>query len=177
MPEARREPVAHRRQLDRAHLVQVVRPVGRSTWTRRTRPSRAGACATGCPHRSATPTSGRNLGDDLATTPDGHHRRPTRIMPTSRPYSQTARPDHDPCLIRDKVSCQGDHRWRFCTRSSYPAVGGGGLRWVSRAVREGQHVALVDTGRRGCCWLRARRGLRPPATPTQHGPRRRRDPA
>src|SRR4051812_29217572 len=36
-----RDPVAHRRRPDRARLVQVVRPVGRSTWTRRTRPGRA----------------------------------------------------------------------------------------------------------------------------------------
>ena len=34
-------PIAHRRQPDRARLVQVVRPVGRSTWTSRTRPGRA----------------------------------------------------------------------------------------------------------------------------------------
>src|SRR3954447_19780185 len=34
-------PIAHRRQPDRARLVQVVRPAGRSTWTSRTRPGRA----------------------------------------------------------------------------------------------------------------------------------------
>ena len=34
-------PIAHRRQPGRARLVQVVRPVGRSTWTRRARPGRA----------------------------------------------------------------------------------------------------------------------------------------
>ncbi len=39
-PDPVPRPIAHRRRPDRARLVQVVRPVGRSTWTRRARPGR-----------------------------------------------------------------------------------------------------------------------------------------
>jgi hypothetical protein len=40
MPRPNWRPAAHHRPPDRVRLVQVVRPVGRSTWTRRTRPGR-----------------------------------------------------------------------------------------------------------------------------------------
>src|SRR3954463_16378354 len=41
MPGPAPRPIAHRRQPDRVCRVQVVRPVGRSPWTRQTRPGRA----------------------------------------------------------------------------------------------------------------------------------------
>src|SRR5947209_4466879 len=51
-------PVTHQRQSDRADLVQVVRPVGRSTWTRSARPDRGKPAPPGSPPHEADHSTG-----------------------------------------------------------------------------------------------------------------------
>ena len=77
-PQPRR-PIAPRRQPDRARLVQVVRLVRRSTWTRRARPGRAELARRDASTGRTPGTLGRNLGDDLAIRTAA--RRPKQTNP------------------------------------------------------------------------------------------------
>src|SRR4051812_14269509 len=82
-------PAAHRRQPDHVRLVQVVRPAGRSTWTRRTWPGRAlPARREALTHRSLHAILGGSWGVDLATTAFHNLHRPTRTNALTSTYSQ-----------------------------------------------------------------------------------------
>src|SRR4051794_28461108 len=102
MPGRAPRPIAHRRQPDRVRLVQVVRPVGRSTWTRRTRPGRAKLARRDASTAGSEPSFGRNLGDDLAKCHRQHCPRPTLTNTLTRTWSQTLRSAVHPDLVRDE---------------------------------------------------------------------------
>ena len=74
-------PIAHRRQPDRARLVQVVRPVGRSTWTRPSAARPSEACATGCRHSRERPELWGEIWETILRKPPPALPRPTTPTP------------------------------------------------------------------------------------------------
>ena len=110
---ARSAPAAHRRQPDRVDLVQVVRPAGRSTWTRSTRPGRAKparreAHLAQWPAGPATTSTifGSTWGANTARATVRYQRSPTPTSTTTSTHRRTPTTNADLDLVRDEGRCE-----------------------------------------------------------------------
>jgi hypothetical protein len=141
--------MAHQRPPDRAARVQVVRPAGRSTWTRSARPGRDGPAPPGSPTeraRRSSPTAGEILETILRSAPsqpretnerqrhDQHVQAPAPVTTFTRRHSGRRDPQFKPRRTSLEVS---DPSGRSASRPFDSA-----LRFIQRGAPTGP-------GRRG----------------------------